>query len=356
MKTYVGIVRDHSGSMFDLANYAKEDFNLMLNQIKQNSNTKNKNFVSVVECGVYGNDSKYHQVNLSEELVPVEKISDMKTYKIVGGTPLYDSVGCLIEHLEKVKRIGKKDAFLVNVITDGQELHSRVWGNQFNSEMLSNKIKELESTGRWTFVFRVPHGYKKKITKALNLSENNVIEWEQTESGFKNVSVATSIGTQSYFDLRSSGATQTRSFFKPDLSHVNDKQLKATLVDVKKEVKFWNVKLNDPNIIRDFCEEKSKASFLKGAAFYQLVKKETVQAKKQLAIRNKKTGAVYIGDAARDVMGLPKNTEIKVAPGEHGEYDVYVQSTSVNRKLPIGTNILYWSNIGTQYKSGISSR
>jgi hypothetical protein len=67
-------------------------------------------------------------------------------------------------------------------------------------------------------------------------------------------------------------------------------------------------------------------------AFYELVKNEHVQPQKQIVIQNRKTGKVYSGDNARKLLNLP-NQEVKITVGDFGEWNVYIQSTSVNRKV-----------------------
>ena len=51
------------------------------------------------------------------------------------------------------------------------------------------------------------------------------------------------------------------------------------------------------------------------------------------------TGRVFSGPAARQLLGLPC-AEATVKPGENPAYTVFVQSTSVNRKLVPGTKLL----------------
>ena len=57
-------------------------------------------------------------------------------------------------------------------------------------------------------------------------------------------------------------------------------------------------------------------------------------------MREIKTGAVYGGAEAREILGLP-GTDIKVKPTDFSDWDIFVQSTSNNRKLVVGTNLLY---------------
>ena len=88
----------------------------------------------------------------------------------------------------------------------------------------------------------------------------------------------------------------------------------------------------------------------KGAAFYQLTKTETaIQDYKKIIIRDKTSNAIYEGVATRDLLGVPHVGNIRLAPGNHGNYDIFIQSTSVNRKLDKNTQLLYWENFDVTY-------
>ena len=53
MKQYVAIIRDHSGSMNHLGKDAMNDYNLMLDSIKEGAQTTGiETIVTVVKCGV----------------------------------------------------------------------------------------------------------------------------------------------------------------------------------------------------------------------------------------------------------------------------------------------------------------
>ena len=81
--------------------------------------------------------------------------------------------------------------------------------------------------------------------------------------------------------------------------------------------------------------------FEKGRGFYEFTKKETIQHHKEVIILNNETGDMYEGEAAREVLGLPAGT-IDIKPDyDRVKYKVFVQSTSVNRKLIAGTTFLY---------------
>lgn len=102
--------------------------------------------------------------------------------------------------------------------------------------------------------------------------------------------------------------------------------------------RFQVLNVDDDISIRDFVT-KSGATFKVGRGFYELTKRETVQEKKEVVLRNK-AGDMFSGDEAREIIGIPYGVRGKVSPLDIG-YDVFIQSTSYNRKLVGGTRFLY---------------
>lgn len=352
MKNYIAISRDHSGSMGSLTRAAARDYNENIQSIKAAASQFGQDtIVSVMKCGVGRNaDNIRESVNSS-----VSALKTLSSYEASGSaTPLFDSVGELIEILESSP--DAKDtqvSFLVMAITDGQDNASR----KYPAHILSDKIRKLQATDRWTFVFRVPCGYASHLTR-LGIPEGNIQEWEQTERGMQASTVQTRAAVDEYYKGLSTGVRSTKKFFT-NLKDVDSATIKASLRDISNEVNLWIVKnAGEGATIREYCEKQLNGkAMLKGAAFYQLTKTEDeVQDYKQIAIRDKKTGSIYSGLAARDLLGLPRAGMCKVAPGDHGDYDIYIQSTSVNRKLPVGSTVLYWPNVGSKYQEGKSAR
>lgn len=334
MKQYIGISRDHSGSMASLASTAMQDYNLNINSIKDAAADKNiDTVVSVIKCAFSGYPAKneFEAINSS-----VSSLSPLRTYQTPGSsTPLFDSVGELIEQLEKVPDAGKEDvSFLVMIITDGEENSSR----NYTGVSLSQKIKKLQSTDRWTFTFRVPKGYAENLTK-LGIPRENILEWELSKKGFEEATARTVSAVSNYYGARTRGVRSMSNFYA-DLSKVTASMLRKELDNITQEVQFFNVVNTEE--IRDFVETKIGRQMVLGTAFYQLSKPEKVQGYKKIAIRNKKSGAVYEGDNARQLLGIPKADEIKLYPANHQDFDVFIQSTSTNRKLIAGTILLYW--------------
>ena len=58
-----------------------------------------------------------------------------------------------------------------------------------------------------------------------------------------------------------------------------------------------------------------------------------------IVFQDKLNGKVYSGVNARAMLALP-DQEVKVNPASHNAFDIFVQSTSTNRKLIKGTKLL----------------
>lgn len=335
MKSYIGIVRDHSASMGVHRHLAMADYNVIVEGIKNAANdNKLDTIVSTVMCGVGYNAEVKRDVVFST----VAKLEALADYRADGsGTPLWDSVGELIGIHELAPDINKNDvSVMIMVITDGLENRSVNW----SANRLREKIKQLQGTDRWTFAFRVPHGYSSTLQRTLGVPQGNILEWEQTEIGFATASQATVNATSSYMRSLSMGVRSTQRFYA-DAGQVSVTALKRELVDISKGVTVWTVPGPGNSVIRDFCETMSGAPYVKGRAYYELSKTETVQDHKEIAVRKKSDGKVYAGHNARDLLGLPTYGSIRLSPGDNGGYEVFVQSTSVNRVLMPGSKILY---------------
>lgn len=98
--------------------------------------------------------------------------------------------------------------------------------------------------------------------------------------------------------------------------------------------------------IQDFVSEHGN-SFKAGSGYYQLVSSEKVQSHKKIVFVNKETGEMTDdADFCREKLGiLGEMGTVTVSPKKCkdalAEYDVFIQSTSYNRKLDAGTKFLY---------------
>ena len=92
--------------------------------------------------------------------------------------------------------------------------------------------------------------------------------------------------------------------------------------------------------IKEFVTDNG-LTFKKGRGFYEFTKTETVQGYKEIILMERATGDFYEGEKARELLGLPLGETARIRPTSLEKYAVFVQSTSVNRKLVKGTKFLY---------------
>jgi len=274
-----------------------------------------------------------------------EAASMPATNNTSGMTALYDAIGMAIQDINRQADINDSNvSVLIKIITDGQENAS----HHFKRDQLIAMIKAGHDTGRWSIGYSGPLGCR-AYAAGLGIPDGNILEWEQTVAGVGIMAAANYSATQSYMSTRSAGGTAISGMYSTDLSKVNANTLNQ-MTDLSSEFHCWTVDKGEVEI-SDFVNSKLNANSVLskkvggviqlGRAYYQLTKTEKVQAAKDMLLLNKATGRIYGGAQARTLIGLPANVDIKVTPGNHANFDVFVRSTSTNRKLVRGTKLLY---------------
>ncbi|WP_407304118.1 hypothetical protein [Acinetobacter sp.] len=353
MKTYLSLITDNSGSMRHLAHVAMQDFNEQLATIQGAAKNTNQDIIaSHLTIGVG------HRAIVGREIVNsnVQVLKPLTHYPADAcGTPMIDAAFEAIKLMESVPDANDPEvSFLLMLTTDGQETESRSRGRE-----LAAKMKQLIATDRWTFVFRVPakSGPRELATLGLAIPGINVYEWELSQKGVVQSTQANVEAFTEYFTGRTQGMKSTTKFYA-NLQDVSFEDLQKQLVDISSEVQFFDVtSADDQSMIRPFVEKTIGQPMARGAAFYQLNRTEPkVQANKRIAIRDKTTGTVFAGDAARQMLALPTIGTVRLAPDELGDYAVFIQSTSVNRTLDAGTQLMYWPDVGVAFKEGPSAK
>ena len=108
------------------------------------------------------------------------------------------------------------------------------------------------------------------------------------------------------------------------------------------EGRFQVLEVDSDSDIRGFVEMMG-LTFKKGRGFYQFTKATTVQPYKEILMIDRSTGDIFTNEVARRKLGITAPGNVRVSPSvfDKGRYDVFIQSTSVNRKLIGGTRFLY---------------
>jgi hypothetical protein len=340
-KTYFGWVNDHSGSMVRLASAALKDFNANITAVKNATSAKELDaVVSVVGIGLPSHHYTERQVVNSNPHV----LKPMESWPTPGGTPLYDGIGDMIMLMQSIPDIKEGHvSVLITITTDGHEMHSRIW----DKARLKQEIGAMQRTGRWTFVFRVPKGETHTVSD-LGVPIDNIQEWETTQAGIEKSTQATTAAINNYVGLRASGKQATGGFFVDD-KNVNVSQLEEVTSDYKLYISGDNVADTDGMMISAFMLAR-RMKYLKGAAFFQLVKTEAkVGPEKQILIQERTTGKIYTGPKVREMLGLPRGQNARITPTQLTGYNIFIQSTSWNRKIGHATGVIYNEKLGTEF-------
>lgn len=329
----IAICLDRSQSMYTLGKSVKEKLLETVLNIEKDS----KEFDQETTLTLIDFESSvrviFSNLPISEAVAMVKDYD----YKPSGMTALFTAVERAILDLSYCDDVDDPNtSFLVIAITDGGDNRSFM-----TVPTITKMLREPQATDRWSFAFQLPRGYANGFARSFDLPPGNIMEWDAgSVKGLIHATLSTQRATTNYYASRAAGQTKSTSFFA-DLSKVTDKDINK-LVDVKSKVKIYTV--NKECVIKDFLESKNK-DLEPGKAYYQLTKTEPkVQAYKKIIIMEKGKKSVYTGDEARKLLGLPTSGTIRLKPGNHANYDVFIQSTSYNRKLVRGTKLVYFKD------------
>lgn len=326
LKNYVAICIDESGSMSWLRDKAKQVFRQMVQTIKDNDKKHNQDsFITLIQFG--------SKANLGLINRPVSEVSGELSYYPSGNTALWDSVGLAVNTLDSL--LTDEDGALVMVITDGGENSSAHYTDATINTLMKKKLKQ----GNYTFTFQVPQSGRDLLVNRFGVDADCVQPWEQTEEGLDYVGQSNSLGLTNYAVSRSSGQTSVKGFYKDlDLTNLKSREVKAELYDLASQFHVLNVSRETQ--IRDFVEAQVGTTYRKGCAAYQLSKKEMIQSYKEIFVRECGKKEIYGGGAARKLLGIKEGVNTKVCPKNLANFEIFIISTSVNRKLVPGTKLL----------------
>lgn len=321
---HVTLVLDRSGSMSShKSNVVKVTDNLVKflakrsQEIDQETRVTVYIFDNIIECLIYDKD-----------VLRMPSIAGL--YEPRNMTNL---IGATLQAIEESKEIPQRygdHSFLFYVITDGE--------NNMSDHLALKLERAIQvAPENYTMACLVPDSTCARQAAKFGFPSDNIQQWDTGQS-FEEVGEVITRSTESFFQARTRGIRGTKSLFSLDTSSLNSRSIRQNLLPLEtRQYKIFPIKRDSP--IRDFVEFYTKKPYVMGSAYYQLTKSEAVQNHKRVALRDRSTGAIYSGDSARDLLGLP-DYEVKIAPASHPKYDIFIQSTSTNRKLIKGTQVL----------------
>lgn len=338
---HIGFVLDESLSMSHLAD---DLIKVADNQIEhlaaaskahdQETRASVYTFNTGVKCAFYDKD--------------VLRLPSLKgLYRPSGRTALVSATMEAIRELEQTATLHGDHSFLLFVLTDGGDNES----SEEDREAFPDKLANLPDN--WTISLLAPDSRTTHYAKMFGFPGYCIERWDYSAAGVEEVGRKMARATDAYMTMRSTGGkVGKKSVFSLDNESVKSALIQGDLrVLANSAYKMLSVPRGrglpaEKLQIADFVESDCGLRYEKGCAYYQLVKtkerpSELVQYSKRVAIRKKDSGNVYVGDVAREMLGLPEYAAVRIKAEDNPDYDVFIQSSSVNRHLVGGTSLLY---------------
>lgn len=252
-------------------------------------------------------------------------------YLVRGNTALIDATMQAIEDLEKTATLYGDHAFLLYVLTDGQENASVRYG----ARELRAKLERLPDN--WTIAALVPNERSEREARLYGFLPGNIALWDTTAQGIYEAGATIHQATANFMQARAQGVRGSKNLFQATTAHVDQSQLKVLAPQT------YTILLVEPDregvSIKSYVEEKLQRPYQKGSAYYQLTKKEEIQPSKDILILDP-SGKAFYGIEARRMVGIPEGIYANVAPENNPNYIIFVRSDSVNRKLVPNTMLI----------------
>lgn len=365
---HIALVLDASGSMDrhreQLIKVADDQIAYLAQRSKeldQETRVTVYSFDDRVECLVYDKD-----------VLRLPSIRQL--YRIGGMTALIDATLKSQDDLAHTWEGYGDHSFLTFVLTDGAE-NASSGGRGISSHYLTpaERQKIIDSLAHrlnslpdhWTVAVLVPDQVGKREAMKFGFPRDNIAIWDaSSQQGVEEAVSVIRTATDTYMTNRTKGVRGTRSLFvggQVDAAAIKAAKLKplstdeyaivpvtpiAGLVQEKPDPALKKPPAGKPDTrplvaymeIEPFVS-KARPPFRVGECYYELVKTETIRGNKQLAILDKKTSKIYLGDGVRQMLGLPEENKT-VRPDFNKDYTIYVQSTSLNRHLYLHSSVM----------------
>ncbi|WP_411070033.1 vWA domain-containing protein [Streptomyces sp. cmx-4-25] len=334
---HVALVLDASSSMSHLSGKVVEVADQQIAYLARRSEELDQEtrvtvyvFADEVECVIYDKD--------------VLRMPSLKElYRVGGMTSLLAATLKSQRELALTAQLYGDHSFLTFVLTDGQEnaSHRCPGAPSGKPRELVKAVADMIGTQQdnWTLAVLVPDQVGRREAVQCGFPGENVAVWDATSTrGLEEAGQVIQEATEKFMVGRTKGIRGSRAVFSTGAEAVNKDTVEAAGLTPVDPSEYRLVPVDRDVAIRDRVVESGHA-YSTGCAFYQLSKSEKVQARKRIAVVEKKTDRVYTGPEARALLGLP-DVEVRVKPDHNDDFTIFVQSTSVNRKLVPSTRLL----------------
>lgn len=349
---HVAFVLDGSGSM---SYHARDIISVFDGQIAWLAK-RSKEMDQETRVTVYVFDNTVECVIFDKDVLRLPSIKDL--YWVRGMTALIDATVQSQQELAKTYTQYGDHAFLTFVLTDGENNAGR-----HGRDDLLNLLKG--QADNWTVAALVPNMRGRQAAEDCGFPRGNIEIWDvNSATGVAEVGEKIQAVTDTYMTSRASGVRGSNTLFAGSAQQVNAATVAATGMKPLDPDQFFLIPVaSDGTIEVKQAGKKTKArpdgipcvvisDFVRATGrpyevskgFYELVKSEKIDAHKQVAVVERATSKVFVGREARALIGLD-DTARRVRPMPKDSsgappYKIFVQSTSLNRLLPLYTQLL----------------
>ncbi|MFI9755323.1 vWA domain-containing protein [Streptomyces collinus] len=334
---HVALVLDASSSMSHLSHKVVDVADQQIAYLARRSKELDQEtrvtvyvFADKVQCVIYDKD--------------VLRMPSLKQLYRTGGMTALLAAALKSQHeLAQTAQLYGDHSFLTFVLTDGQENASHRCPDSpaTDPRELVQAVARMIQTQQdnWTLAVLVPDQMGKREAMQCGFPKDNIAIWDATSTqGLEEAGQVIRQATENFMMGRTQGIRGSRAVFSTGAEAVNQDTIKAAGLTPVDPSMYQLIPVARNAAIREWVTECGH-TYRTGAAFYQLSKSEKIQAQKQIAVLEKKTDRVYTGPEARSLLGLP-DAEARVKPDHNDDFTIFVQSTSVNRKLVANTRLL----------------
>lgn len=263
-----------------------------------------------------------------------------KHYKIMDRTALIDATLLSQDDFDLVPEKYGDHAFLTYVLTDGEENASKTLNRH---QVIADRLGNLKDNR--TVAILVPHQRAVFEAKNFGFPAGNIAVWDTTSvRGIEEVGHVVTASVSTYMDNRTKGIRSSTSVFSTGADALNADRVKAANLVPLDPATYQLVPVVHQMPIQEFVEGQCGRTYVVGTCFYQLNKSEIIQPQKVLYVQDKATGLLYGGPQVRDLIGLGHEKR-RVSPSFNRAYNIFVQSTSLNRNLVPSTHLMIKSEV-----------
>lgn len=244
-----------------------------------------------------------------------------------GGTSLYEAT---MQAAQKAAQLTVPT--LVYLLTDGEATD--------NIGNTASHVATALATNRVTFACVGPAAAS-AFFKSCGIPETCIRQWDGKDTtDLAAVTSQVTRGVSAYATAVKSGKAAVDTFFVDVVKQgITVAAAKSQLRDITSSLR--RRKISKFVEMADYVKNELKREYVPGAGYYQVYKAETLKVGRAIVLQPRGEDVFLAGPAARKLLGLPEDRDVRIEPKNLGDFIIYFQSASPNRKLPPDTTLLY---------------